>query len=114
MLTMVRKTSGKGFHRAENSSRRYRYHSRGLVPLSFDGSSPDPVSLVASVGNRNSDYFCSAFNSTLINGKGRYPGGPDVPLAIVNVQHGKRSVIYIFQCFGYVLTFCATLATDSA
>ncbi|KAH9998721.1 laccase [Russula vinacea] len=31
-----------------------------------------------------------AFNSTLINGKGRYPGGPDVPLAIVNVQQGKR------------------------
>ncbi|KAF8474377.1 laccase [Russula ochroleuca] len=31
-----------------------------------------------------------AFNSTLINGKGRYPGGPDVPLAIVSVQQGKR------------------------
>ena len=34
----------------------------------------------------------SAFNSTLINGKGRYPGGPEAPLAIVNVEHGKRSV----------------------
>jgi hypothetical protein len=34
------------------------------------------------------------FNSTLINGKGRYPGGPtDVPLAIVNVIPGKRSVL---------------------
>jgi iron transport multicopper oxidase len=31
-----------------------------------------------------------AFNSTLINGKGRYPGGPAAPLAIVNVSHGKR------------------------
>ncbi|KAI9508593.1 laccase [Russula earlei] len=32
-----------------------------------------------------------AFTSSLINGKGRYPGGPsDVPLAIVNVQKGKR------------------------
>jgi len=32
-----------------------------------------------------------AFNSTLINGKGRYPGGPsDIPFAIVNVQAGKR------------------------
>ncbi|KAI0252565.1 laccase [Lactifluus subvellereus] len=31
-----------------------------------------------------------SFNSTLINGKGRFPGGPDVPLAIVNVQQGKR------------------------
>jgi iron transport multicopper oxidase len=41
----------------------------------------------------NIDDICSAFNSTLINGKGRYPGGPDVPLAIVNVQQGKRSVL---------------------
>ncbi|KAH9963470.1 Cupredoxin, partial [Lactifluus volemus] len=31
-----------------------------------------------------------AFNSTLINGKGRYPGGPSVPLAVVNVEQGKR------------------------
>ena len=30
----------------------------------------------------------------MINGKGRYPGGPqNVPLAIVNVVHGKRSVL---------------------
>ena len=32
------------------------------------------------------------FNSTLINGKGRYPGGPEVPFAVVNVVHGLRSV----------------------
>ncbi|KAH9008534.1 laccase 3, partial [Lactarius hengduanensis] len=32
-----------------------------------------------------------AFNSTLINGKGRYPGGPsNVSLAVVNVQRGLR------------------------
>ncbi|KAH9953172.1 laccase [Russula dissimulans] len=32
-----------------------------------------------------------AFNSTLINGQGRYPGGPsNVPLAVVNVVQGKR------------------------
>jgi iron transport multicopper oxidase len=32
-----------------------------------------------------------AFNSTLINGKGRYPGGPqDVPLAVVDVRKGTR------------------------
>jgi iron transport multicopper oxidase len=31
-----------------------------------------------------------AFNSTLINGKGRYPGGPAAPLAVVNVELGKR------------------------
>lgn len=30
----------------------------------------------------------------MINGKGRYPGGPqNVPLAIVNVIQGKRSVL---------------------
>ncbi|KAF8231636.1 laccase 8 [Tricholoma matsutake] len=29
-------------------------------------------------------------NSTLINGKGRYPGGPKAALAIVNVVQGKR------------------------
>lgn len=31
-----------------------------------------------------------AFNSTLINGKGRYIGGPEVPFAVVNVMQGKR------------------------
>ncbi|KAI0290166.1 laccase [Russula brevipes] len=29
-------------------------------------------------------------NSTLINGKGRYPGGPSVDLAVVNVDPGRR------------------------
>ncbi|KAI0246638.1 laccase 2 precursor [Lactifluus subvellereus] len=29
-------------------------------------------------------------NSTLINGKGRYPGGPNVPLAVVNVVKNLR------------------------
>ncbi|KAH9059155.1 laccase [Lactarius vividus] len=29
-------------------------------------------------------------DSTLINGKGRYPGGPSVSLAVVNVVQGKR------------------------
>ncbi|KAI0252556.1 laccase [Lactifluus subvellereus] len=31
-----------------------------------------------------------AFNATLINGKGRYPGGSNVSLAVVNVQQGMR------------------------
>jgi iron transport multicopper oxidase len=31
-----------------------------------------------------------AFNSTLINGLGRYPGGPPVDLAVVNVKKGLR------------------------
>jgi hypothetical protein len=38
-------------------------------------------------------YSSSVFNSTLINGKGRYPGGPPVPLAVVHVEKGKRSVL---------------------
>ena len=29
-------------------------------------------------------------NSTLINGKGRYVGGPKVELAVINVQRGKK------------------------
>uniref|UniRef100_UPI00403B38C7 Laccase n=1 Tax=synthetic construct TaxID=32630 RepID=UPI00403B38C7 len=29
-------------------------------------------------------------DSTLINGKGRYSGGPTVPLAVINVEQGKR------------------------
>jgi iron transport multicopper oxidase len=89
-------------HRAEVSSRRHRYHSRGLVSLSFDGSSPGPVSLAASVGNRDGDYVRSAFNSTLINGKGRYPDGPsNVSLAIVNVKQDLRSVCYPFSVWVY-------------
>jgi iron transport multicopper oxidase len=32
-------------------------------------------------------------NSTLINGKGRYIGGPSVPLAVVNVRQRSRSVL---------------------
>ncbi|KAH9959975.1 laccase [Russula dissimulans] len=32
-----------------------------------------------------SEQLVPEFNSTLINGKGRYPGGPQVPLEIVNV-----------------------------
>lgn len=29
-------------------------------------------------------------DSVLINGLGRYPGGPEVGLAVVNVEYGKR------------------------
>ena len=54
------------------------------------------------MGNRVSDYvfFYSAFSSTLINGKGRYPDGPATSLAVVNVVHGKRSVFYFIQRLG--------------
>src|SRR6267154_6416061 len=36
-------------------------------------------------------------NSTLINGLGRYPGGPMSPLAVINVEPGKR---YRFRILG--------------
>lgn len=29
-------------------------------------------------------------HSTLINGKGRFPGGPAAPLSVVNVEQGKK------------------------
>ena len=34
-------------------------------------------------------------DSTLINGKGRYSGGRSVPLSVVNVLQGKRSVLHL-------------------
>jgi iron transport multicopper oxidase len=34
------------------------------------------------------------YNSTLINGKGRYFGGPSVDLAVVNVLGSRRSVLH--------------------
>ena len=48
----------------------------------------------------------SAFNSTLINGKGRYPDGPPTPLAVVNVQHGKRFVLYFIYSLGIFDFLC--------
>ena len=73
-----------------------------MVSLSFDGTSLDPVSLIASVRNHDGDYVRSAFNSTLINGKGRYPGGPsNVSLAVVNVKQGRRLVLYPFSFWVY-------------
>ncbi|KAG2144577.1 laccase, partial [Suillus clintonianus] len=37
------------------------------------------------------------YNSTLINGLGRYPGGPQSPLSVINVEQGKR---YRFRIIG--------------
>ena len=42
------------------------------------------------------DDLRSEFNSTLINGKGRYKGGPASPFAIVDVKFGLRSVLHSF------------------
>ena len=46
--------------------------------------------LVSQVDNSGRVY-----NSTLINGKGRYFGGPSVPLAVVNVLRSRRSVLHL-------------------
>jgi hypothetical protein len=94
------------------SSRRYRYHTCGLVPLSFDEFSPDPVGSTASA-KHDADSFSSRFSSTLINGKGRYPDGPSVPLAFVNVQQGKRSVLPLISRV-IILTCIGLTATGSA
>nr|AAR01244.1 laccase 3 [Coprinopsis cinerea] len=52
--------------------------------------------------------------STLINGKGRYPGGPVVPLAVIHVSRGKRYRFrlvslscdpnYVFSIDGHTMT----------
>jgi hypothetical protein len=60
---------------------------------------------VASVGNFDNDIFCSEYNSTLINGLGRYSDGPAVPLAVVNVIGGRRSVLYLIKCLGLFFNF---------
>lgn len=60
---------------------------------------------MASVGNCDNNFFCSEYNSTLINGLGRYSGGPAVPLAVVNVIGGRRSVLYFIKCLGFLFNF---------
>jgi Multicopper oxidase len=60
---------------------------------------------VAFVGNCDNDFFCSEYNSTLINGLGRYADGPAVPLAVVNVFFGRRSVSYFIKCLGLLSNF---------
>ncbi|KIK69235.1 hypothetical protein GYMLUDRAFT_35304 [Collybiopsis luxurians FD-317 M1] len=57
-------------------------------------------------------------NATLINGQGRYPGGPNTQLAVVNVQAGKRYRFrlvsmscdpnYLFSIDGHNLTVIET------
>jgi hypothetical protein len=51
--------------------------------------------------NPDADDLCSSFNSTLINGKGRYFGGPqDVPLSVVSVKRGTAWVLILFLSRG--------------
>lgn len=62
-------------------------------------------------------------DSTLINSKGRFPGGPKVDLAVVNVQKGKRYRFrvfvmacesnFIFSIDGHDLTVIEADATET-
>ena len=72
------------------SLRRHGYHSCRLVSLSFNELYRYPVSFISFVRRIDCTGFYSLFNSTLINGKGRYYGGPNVTLAVVNVKQGLR------------------------
>ncbi|KAF5334245.1 hypothetical protein D9758_017096 [Tetrapyrgos nigripes] len=50
----------------------------------------DSTQFLADQRDANGNAFPSKSNSTLINGAGRFPGGPQVPLSVINVEHGKR------------------------
>ena len=71
------------------SGRGHYYHVDGLAPLHFDGGTPGSVGVhCIRVRDSQADNPGRVYNSALINGIGRYNGGPDVPLAVVNVvQH---------------------------
>jgi len=63
-------------------------------------------------------------DATLINGRGRFPGGPNADLSVVNVQQGKRYRLriismscepnYIFSIDGHNLTIIETDATPTS
>uniref|UniRef100_A0A0W0FMU0 laccase n=1 Tax=Moniliophthora roreri TaxID=221103 RepID=A0A0W0FMU0_MONRR len=53
---------------------------------------------VRTVDDPSPSYVRKSFqapDSTLINGLGRYKGGPSAPLAVINVKRGKRSAILL-------------------
>lgn len=66
----------------------------------------------------------SSQDTTLINGKGRFPGGNSVELSVINVQQGKRyrfRVIsmscdpnFIFSIDGHNLTIIETDSIPTA
>jgi hypothetical protein len=45
-------------------------------------------------------------SSILINGKGRYAGGPEVDFAVINVNQGKRSAVVTFIYPGHETETC--------
>ena len=112
--TMVRETRENFIHSAQVSSQRVPSSPLRIGITTFRRKVPrsresDLVPQCVGV-----DIYLRAFNSTLINGKGRYPGGPAAPLAVVNVEQGKRSVLCLFLGFMSDLIGDATLVTGSA
>ena len=92
--------------------REYCYYTRRLVPLCFDSGATYSVSFIHGLF-RHVKCSPSVFNSTLINGIGRYPNGPPIPLAVVNVERKKRSLLHC--SINRVETYCGNVtAIDSA
>jgi len=68
-----------------------------LYPSSRDNLSTDLgcVLCISSSANflhvhSTKHVWCVTPAAILINGLGRYPGGPDVPLSVITVEQGKR------------------------
>jgi len=121
-ITQCHITSNRSFlHRFNtgNQAGTYWYHSHDSIQLCDGLRGPlviydpdDPLKHMYDVDNAStvisiSDWFHIPTsqlgnppffaNSTLINGLGRYAGGPSSPLAVINVEYGKR---YRFRVIG--------------
>lgn len=99
MSTMVSSIGFDGKHstvlKSGHSRSNYSHHTRRLVPYCCDcgtGALAIPVSIQSqSLCLGDADPLRrSTADSTLINGLGRYSGGPASNLAVINVQKGKR------------------------
>ncbi|KAF9060315.1 laccase [Rhodocollybia butyracea] len=68
---------------ADPNQHLYDVDDESTVITIADWFHPTSLQLLAALAPPNAD-------ATLINGKGRYAGGPDTPLAVIQVEHGKR------------------------
>jgi FtsP/CotA-like multicopper oxidase with cupredoxin domain len=79
------------------SRRGYHYYAWGLVSQQFPSGVEGVAGSVSGYAlldlDVQAEHSPRQFDSTLINGKGRYIGGPSVPLAVVNVRQHLRSVL---------------------
>jgi iron transport multicopper oxidase len=94
-LTMVRTSTRLQVKRTNLLSRIYNHNACGLVLLLvasvvyhsvslFRYHVPAPAALV------KGQKIPPASIATLINGRGRYQGGPSAPLSVIDVQQGRR------------------------